>query len=295
MKSPLLHVGPVMPGWGSWEWLGQELIPLWQQQYAVSTFYYEQAPPSHGTVVIIKHPPPPAWWQEVRQVNRRCVYAPVDHYGSVIEIDQDAWWLTQLDHLLVHASRLKRYFTAYSPVSFVDHHWRFVIPDAVNPRSEGPILWVGVHTNLLPLVAWLQTHPLPAPLLVLTNTDLLDPVKHGFPDSDEVTMQPWSPENHLAALQLARGALDVKGDDFRQRHKPPTKAIDYLMSGVPLAMPRHSGSVERLQQMGLAIPDPTEGNRWFSPEYLEAIHQWRSQWCEPLSRVSIAQQWMKYF
>ncbi|MFO0811981.1 MAG: hypothetical protein U0796_02115 [Gemmatales bacterium] len=295
MSKPLLHVGPVMPGWGSWEWLGQELIPEWQQSWDVSTFDYDQEPPTHGTLVLIKHPPPAAWWERARQANRRSVYAPVDHYGSVAEIDQQAGWLSQLDHIVVHSPRLQRYFTAYSEVSYLDHHWRFVTPDPVTPQPEGPILWVGVHTNLEPLVAWLHEHPLPAPLLVLTNTKDLDPVVHGFPASAQITMQTWTPANHLDALRDARGAIDVKGDDFRQRHKPSTKAIDYVISGLPLAMPGHSSSVERLNFMGLNIPEPTDLTRWFSPEYLQAIHAWRAQWKDPLSRATIAQQWMKYF
>ena len=37
-----------------------------------------------------------------------------------------------------------------------------------------------------------------------------------------------------ATLELAVAAIDIKGDDFRARHKPPAKMLDFLASGVPV-------------------------------------------------------------
>ncbi len=65
----------------------------------------------------------------------------------------------------------------------------------------------------------------------------------------------------------AKAALDIKGQDFRSRHKPPPKAMDFLASGVPLAMNPESSPVEHLARMGFAVPSPLDTQRWFSREY----------------------------
>ena len=68
----------------------------------------------------------------------------------------------------------------------------------------------------------------------------------------------------------ARGFLDIKGNDFRARHKPPAEGIDAIASGVPLAMTPESSTVEHLRTHGIrkwlrrSILE-----RWFSRDYWE--------------------------
>ena len=64
----------------------------------------------------------------------------------------------------------------------------------------------------------------------------------GFNSSIPLRIGRWTPERHVGWTALARAAFDVKGDDFRARHKPPTKALDFLASGLPLAMNADSSS-----------------------------------------------------
>jgi hypothetical protein len=72
------------------------------------------------------------------------------------------------------------------------------------------------------------------------------PAEVGFRRDAEIRIHHWSPERQLALTAAARAAIDIKGDDFRSRHKPPAKAIDFIASGVPLAMNEHSSPVEHL-------------------------------------------------
>ena len=41
------------------------------------------------------------------------------------------------------------------------------------------------------------------------------------------------PARHQDWLGMARAALNIKGTDFRSRHKPATKAYDFIAPGIP--------------------------------------------------------------
>ena len=48
----------------------------------------------------------------------------------------------------------------------------------------------------------------------------------------------------------AMAALDIKANDFRARHKPPAKALDFLASGLPVIVNRGSSTDMHLQTLG---------------------------------------------
>ena len=91
----------------------------------------------------------------------------------------------------------------------------------------------------------------------------------------------------------ARAAIDVKGNDFRSRHKPPAKAIDFLASGVPLAMNHDSSPVEHLARMGFEVADPRDTERWLSREYWEETRRFGAALRELLSLERVARRWKR--
>ena len=84
-----------------------------------------------------------------------------------------------------------------------------------------------------------------------------------------VVIENWSAERQIELTAQARAAIDIKGEDFRSRHKPPAKGIDFIASGVPLAMNPDSSTVEHLARMGFEVASPLDTERWFSREYWE--------------------------
>jgi len=109
MSSELrVAIGPVMPGWGCWEWVGADMADELSRYCQTETFTYDWVPDSE-VIVIIKHPPPAAWWDVVKQ-RSLLIYAPVDHYESLSAIDADAGWLNHVQHMVVHCHRLRHYF-----------------------------------------------------------------------------------------------------------------------------------------------------------------------------------------
>lgn len=286
--------GPVLPGWGSWDWVGQDTAQVLSGAFSVRTFTGDEIPDG-DVVCVIKHALPAAVWRRM-SAGTRIVYAPIDYYGGAAAIDADGAWLRRCDRIVVHCERLRRYFSAYAAVEYLDHHVKYVAPLPPAPR-DGPILWVGVRSNLPPLAAWLREHPLPRELVVLTNPEeaaqLLNPENFGFLPRQPVRMEVWSPERQRFWLRRATAAVDVKGDDFRSRHKPPAKALDFLASGLPLAMHADSSSAEHLARMGFELAVPEDPDRWLSRAYWDETQRFGAAVRELLSRERIGIRWRR--
>lgn len=131
---------------GSWEWVGKSL------QRALSNDYRTISCVAAAAAIICR---------------------PTDHYGSATDIDADTAILRKCTRVVIHCEKLRHYFTPYAPVEYMDHHVKFAAPLRQEFKSEGYILWAGVRTNLPPLVDWVNKHPLPGELHVLTKMTCL--------------------------------------------------------------------------------------------------------------------------
>ncbi len=248
--------------------------------------------PECDAVVIVKYKPP---LEEVLRASSHCavLFCPIDAYGSAADIDADYTLLRACRRIILHAPCLAKYFQSYARVALLDHHINFAAPLRTEHRLDGPILWTGLRSNLPPLVSWVNTHGLPAELKVLTNLkdgEAGDPQSFGFRGPTEVRIESWSAERHRSSLETARAAIDVKGDDFRQRHKPPAKAIDCIASGVPLAMNSDSSSAAYLRRLGIEVARPEDPGRWFSEDYWRKTRTLGAELRGQLSREQIAEQ-----
>jgi hypothetical protein len=268
---PVVAFGPAMPGWGSWDWVGSDIRAELAGTYRTCSFS-GCAIPECDVAVIIKHAMSFEVFSEAA-ARAAIIYCPVDFYGSAGEIDADGRALRCCARILVHCHKLARYFEPYAPVEYIDHHVKFVAPMAKRWRARGSILWVGVRTNLPPLVDWVNQHALPDELIVLTNPEqpgaIPTPEAVGFRSDRQVSILEWTRERQIELMSQARLALDIKGDDFRSRHKPAAKAIDFIASGLPLAMNQDSCVVAHLADMGFEVPSPEDEGRWFSRTYWE--------------------------
>ena len=119
-------VGPVMPGWGSWDWVGTFLLEHLARHFAVTAFEPWQVPDADA-VVVVKHGPPPDWAERVAR-RAAVVYCPIDRYGDPAEIDADAPWLRACDRVLAHARRLLPLITPLASAIYVDHPLKFATP-----------------------------------------------------------------------------------------------------------------------------------------------------------------------
>jgi hypothetical protein len=178
----------------------------------------------------------------------------------------------------------------------MDHHVKFAAAAAACHPS-GFILWVGVRTNLPPLVEWVNGHSLPGELRVLTNCEQpqVPPsaADLGFRPDVGVRIANWTAERQVEWTATARAALDIKGMDFRSRHKPAAKAVDFIASGLPLAMNPESSSVEHLAELGFAVPSPLNQARWLSRAYRQETQRFGGALRELLSRERIGRRYRR--
>ena len=290
-----IAVGPRMPGWGSWGWVGVACLEALRVEWGVRTFELGERPEG-DVVVVVKHPLSGGIASQLGQ-ETGLVYCPIDRYGSPDEISRDGEFLRRCSRVVVHSRRLPTYFEPFAPTEYLDHPVRYVAPPPGVHADLGPALWVGVRSNLPPLVEWLNRHGLALPLVILTNPERRGtpptPGELGFRKGTLVVVDEWSPERHLWWLAHARAAVDIKGTDFRSRHKPPAKAIDFVVSGLPLAMNPGSAPVEHLADLGLEVADPRDADRWLSSEYREETRRSGFALRGLLSTEVVARRWVR--
>lgn len=292
-SRPTVAFGPETH-WGSWDWIVEPIRPFLERSFHIS-MWREQPPVGADVVVCIKFLPSREVLAELA-IGSRIVFCPVDVYGGAAEIDADGPRLLECARLVTHSQRLRKYLASYGQVTYLDHQVRFVSDRPQAGCPDGPILYVGVQGNLPPLVEWVRQHPLPAPLLILTDADeggrIPTAVELGL-DPRRTAMERWTPERHLQRIREARAAIDIKGSDFRARHKPPAKALDFIAAGLPLAMNADSSAVEHLAEWGFDVADPRDERRWLSAEYQQETLQLGAALRELLSPQRVARRFQR--
>ena len=290
-SRPVVAFGPRIPEAGSWEWLGQDMATALQEKF--ETVVFDRDVPPCDVAVFIKFKPPRESLRKIAAPSA-VVYCPVDVYGSAAEIDADEDLLL-CDRIVVHCPKLAKYTRSYAQTVCLDHHLKFTVPIREQFVPEGSLLWVGVRTNLPPLADWLRKTSFEEELWILTNPedskDLENPERLGLPPDGSYKLGEWTVERHREWLKRCRAVLDVKGQDFRARHKPAAKAMDVVASGVPLAMNRDSSPAEYLRQLGFEVACPEDRDRWISREYWEETRAFGRQLHERFSLPVLRDAW----
>tara|TARA_R110002111_G_scaffold256739_1_gene324158 strand:+ start:1231 stop:3423 length:2193 start_codon:yes stop_codon:yes gene_type:complete len=263
--------------------MGQELSKYYDIEF------FSDSIPTCDLAIIVKYHFPQL--MNAKPPGVPVIYCPVDCYGSARDIDLDGKYLFQCEQIIIHSESLRKYFHAYASVEYVDHHVRFISKTITPKPDSGPILWTGIRTNLPPLIEWVNHNFLPQELWILTNLEhgasAIPQHKLGFTGNQSIRIENWDPHKHVTWAGLASSAIDVKGTDFRARHKPPAKAIDNIASGLPLAMNADSSSTKHLARQGFQIASIEDQKYWFSEEYCNRTIEYGSELRKTLSRENI--------
>lgn len=262
MSKPIhIAVGPQAPGFGSWQWLGEGLLANLQHPFSVETFVDSSEPPAADIVVYIKFLPNADRLADIAQ-RSSIVFLPVDMNASCSEIDNNREYTQTFSLVIVNSRRLLRYYHGYCPVEYLDHPLKYSLSKPRLTTDEGPVVWIGQICNIEPIVHWANSTELDRELWVLTNLGGAEPspASLGF-KIENVTVQRWSESLHMHCLEVASLAVDIKGQDFRSRHKPPAKVFDFLASGIPVIVNRGSSADIHLSALGY---EPLYDNSWLS-------------------------------
>jgi hypothetical protein len=263
-----IAVGPALPEIGSWEWLGAASAAELRRRHTVTVFR-DRVPECDAALLVKSFPER----EDAAALANRVpvVFCPIDRYGGSAEIDRHCLFLSRCAAIVVHAEPLRKYFQSYAPTEYVDHPLKYAVEPREEPAADGPILAVAVRNNLPPITAWTNATPLPAELWLLTDLpegrDEVPAGELGFTSRNAVRVGRWSAARHRDWASQARGAVDVKGNDFRSRHKPPAKAFDFLASGLPLAVNAGHSAMRHLSRLSFEPADVRDPERWFSDDY----------------------------
>jgi hypothetical protein len=291
-----LAIGPVAR-FPSWQWVGEDTGKELAKYFQVSFFETGQIPDA-DVALVIKHLP------TLQFVNRiKTIYCPIDFFSFEASIGQQAKILEKCALVLSHSYRLVPLLAKYCATKPIDHHLKFKTKEIPDYKKEGFVLWAGGFESSPYFLQWLDAHPLPHPVRLLTNYKDKNAVMAGVAladklktkarqeSSSEMTLELWSAKRQVEIMSEAKAAIDIKGNNFQQLHKPATKAQKYLCSGVPVAVNRESESYEYLAMKGLRPAVPEDLDYWFSEDYYMATNTLATVLREELSLKSIGERY----
>jgi hypothetical protein len=257
----------------SWDWVGFDVGRELSKYFDIKFFPHDiKEVPQSDLVFFIKNKPHEELWRNARHRSVKMVYCPIDYYQQQSMIESQAMFLEQCEAIIVHCERLLPIFAHYCrKVEYIEHHNRFGLPNATDYKPSGYAVWIGGYQNLPPVIKWLRRHPLGFEIKFVTDHNVRRKYRLinvlAIKDRHEVLR--WSPRVQRDVMASAKVALDIKGLDFNEMHKPPVKAQSFIASGIPFATNPESYSAEYFMTRGFQIASPEEVHHWLSLNYWE--------------------------
>jgi len=298
--------GPVR-NYPSWSWVGEDTVKELSKYIDIHTYRNEHVPPKSKVIVVIKQLPSKKYFDLADSFKSKIIYCPIDYFLSEKHLRGCGELLKRCSLVLSHSERLLEYLRDYCKAQYIDHHGKFFLEQPSSYKEEGYVLWVGGLQYTPYLINWLNRFPIKAPIKLLTDLsneraeaagnsickrfDFKLSIQNGKLNGYEA--EEWSESIQTKALKEAKAAIDIKGTDFNQAHKPPTKAQKYVCSGLPLAM-NEGESVEYFRNRGFYITSPRNQAEWFSREYWEKTQEIGTILKPKLAVEAIAQEFLKH-
>jgi len=301
-----IALGPIRPK-TSWAWAGFDVGRELSKYYEVELFESMREPPAADIVLVVKHPPS---LEFIERCKAPVVFCPIDHYADTAAINEDAPMLRRCRAILCHSPTLAPYLEPFAPLHRVEHYLRFALPEPVDFKSSGPVLWTGGFEHAPHLVSWLKAHPLEEEVHILTNYRDTRAVEVASEVATKVLGKPldivetptgarlgphrlrrFSERRQARLMAECRAAIDIKGDDFGQRTKPATKVQQFVASGIPTAVNPNSAPALWFQALGFELASPLDSARWFSRAYFDATRAVARELRETLSLTSVGRKY----
>ncbi len=288
----------------SWQWVGAETAQELAKYYKISTFKDMESPPKSDVIVIIKKLPSSGFVKQAKNQGSKVIYCPVDYFEDKDWISGSAVTFRLMDMVLIHCERLAEYIKPYVSTHMVDHHGKYTLAEMAPYKENGYVLWVGGFQFVPYLVKWLKAHPIRKhPIKLLTDYKNQSAIAKAQTfaqsigvtvDMNQLDLYDWSEDLQTQMMQEAKAAIDIKGSDFQQFHKPPTKAQKYISSGIPIAMNKDSSSSEHFGGRGFNIASPLQESLWFSKEYYDRTYEYGKKLRNSLSIDSVGKKYKQY-
>jgi hypothetical protein len=299
-----MHRLAIGPAWDypSWRWVGADTAHELARYFDVSQFSSFRHILPCDAVIIIKHRPPTKVVRSLRERGVSVVFAPIDLYASHAEIHRDREFLAGCDLVLCHSELLFQCIRPYcARVALVEHHGKYTLPSLASYKPDGYVLWIGGLQHVPYLLDWLARHPVRRNLKILTDFGNREAVRTAAraarhlglrldigPDSiNGYEMRAWSEAEQLQMMQECKAAIDIKGDDFNQLSKPPTKAQKFISSGIAFACNFETPASCYFRERGFELACPADEDLWFSPSYWQQTCHFATDLRERISIESV--------
>jgi hypothetical protein len=286
-KIPIrVSIGPVTKE-PSWAWCGDDLIEEMSSSVTINTFddYDSCTRQDPDILMIVKKPPKPDKWKELG-CRKKIIYLPVDYFRTESHIAEHSLFLKDCSLIATHCTRLDKYLKNYcTSLARVEHYAKYALPTMNEFKQEGFVLWIGID-EYVPLVqSWYRRRTRPFTLKILTAHPQVS-------ETENMHVLQWTPPAQQTMLKLAKAGIDIKGNDFHQSMKPPTKVQQFAASGVPVAVNKDSYPWEYFHKDGLDLAGPDDTDRWFSHEYWKEIHDFGLNLREKISKTNVARSYL---
>ena len=278
----IVAIGPVanLP---SWDWVGIDTINELSKYYQVEVFNSFHCLPGASVIVVVKKMPPTNFMQQACDNHKNVIFMPIDYFAGEEQIQSCASILGQCKLVISHADSLIPHFRKYAPTYPIEHTSKYALLNTVSYKPEGFILWVGGYQFTPYILRWLRDHPLGNKIVFCTDykneraiakaEEIATYFKVSFNALQQFEMHEWSESTQAQLMSDAKAAIDIKGNDFSQRHKPPTKGQQFVASGIPFAVNKGNNCYDYFQSRGFDVCTPEELHRWLSEAYAQQTRE----------------------
>jgi hypothetical protein len=291
----ILAIGP-RTGAASWEWVGLGMAGELRRYFNIVLFDGFDVVPAADLILIVKQRPPADFVAIAKARGMKVYFAPIDVYRDPSEIAADAAMLGDCEVVLLHSEALCPALAPFCrEIALVEHHARFMLERLADFKADGFLLWIGAFQHVPQVLHWLDRHPSPIEVRLLTDLDTRGARIAGHFEAHRLGLslrirdgringhraERWSETAQAKLMQSCKAAIDIKGSDFNQATKPPTKAQQFVASGVPFGCNPDHPAVAYFRARGFEPADGSDFDRLLSQAYwveTQRFAGWLREW-----------------
>lgn len=304
MIKKKIFIGPIT-AFPSWAWAGFDIARELSRYYEVSLFFNISEIKDTDVVMLVKDVLTEEILEELKPKAKHVVYMPIDLWKEEEEFLSSVPVLKLVDLIFIHSERLGDLLKKFNIKSvFVEHNNRYTLATNIGYKEKGKVLWIGGYEHAPLIIDYLEKNNLNLEIDMLTSPGsglaLSEACRKykllGHPEDFKehsgslkgLMFSVWTERNQKILMEQAKAGFDIKNASFwGQIYKPPTKAQQFISSGIPFACNKDSCHYEYFLKRGLEIPEPTDTNRWFSYEYWQETNKFKDTLNDLISLTAV--------